>query len=77
MSHPAESVSRRELPQNGAHTTGNRLSAIEAYSSQVTSISVVAVKRVPTPEAGMASGATSMQRDFDLTAGQRSSAPSP
>ncbi len=39
------------------------------FKLAVTSITVVAVNSVPTPKAGMASGATSMLRDFGLTLG--------
>ncbi len=39
------------------------------FKLSVTSITVVAVNSVPTPKAGMASGATSMLRDFGLTLG--------
>ena len=39
------------------------------FKLAVTSITVVAVNSVPTPRAGMASGATSMLRDFGLTLG--------
>jgi MFS family permease len=39
------------------------------FKLAVTSITVVAVNSVPTPKAGMASGATSMFRDFGLTLG--------
>lgn len=39
------------------------------FKLTVTSITVVAVNSVPTPKAGMASGATSMLRDFGLTLG--------
>ena len=39
------------------------------FKLAVTSITVVAVNSVPTPQAGMASGATSMLRDFGLTLG--------
>jgi MFS family permease len=39
------------------------------FKIAVTSITVVAVNSVPTPKAGMASGATSMLRDFGLTLG--------
>jgi MFS family permease len=39
------------------------------FKTAVTAITVVAVNSVPTPKAGMASGATSMLRDFGLTLG--------
>jgi MFS family permease len=39
------------------------------FKIAVTAITVVAVNSVPTPKAGMASGATSMLRDFGLTLG--------
>src|SRR5262249_37731316 len=39
------------------------------FKLAVTSITVVAVNSVPPPKAGMASGATSMVRDFGLTLG--------
>lgn len=39
------------------------------FKLAVTSITVVALNSVPTPKAGMASGATSMLRDFGLTLG--------
>lgn len=39
------------------------------FKTAVTSITVVAVNSVPTSKAGMASGATSMLRDFGLTLG--------
>ncbi len=39
------------------------------FKLAVTSITVVAVNSVPTPKTGMASGATSMLRDFGLTLG--------
>jgi MFS family permease len=39
------------------------------FKLSVTSITVVAVNSVPIPKAGMASGATSMLRDFGLTLG--------
>ena len=39
------------------------------FKTAVTAITVVAVNSVPTPKAGLASGATSMLRDFGLTLG--------
>jgi MFS family permease len=39
------------------------------FKTAVTAITVVAINSVPTPKAGMASGATSMLRDFGLTLG--------